>query len=34
MERYSTLGIIKSMQIKITMKYHLTLVTVTIIKKL
>ena len=34
MERYSTSAVIKSMPIKTTMKYHLTLVTTAIIKKL
>ena len=34
MERYSTSVIIKSMPIKITIRYHLTLVTMPIIKKI
>ena len=34
MERYSTSVIIKSMPIKTTIRYHLTLVTMAIIKKI
>ena len=34
MERYSTSVIIKSMPIKTTMRYHLTLVTMAMIEKI